>query len=88
MAVPFVSVDLFALATLATRADEAEGPPPTKFYELRDNLRTDIEPFLQDQLFGQQDKLAGYRLTAIKKATQPQTEPDDESNAAPPADPS
>ena len=31
-------MDLFALATLATRADEAEGPPPTKFYELRDNL--------------------------------------------------
>jgi hypothetical protein len=26
------------LATLATRADEAMGPPPTKFYELRDNL--------------------------------------------------
>jgi hypothetical protein len=35
---PFVSVDLFALATLATRADKAMGPPPTKFYALRDNL--------------------------------------------------
>jgi hypothetical protein len=31
-------VDLFALATLAARADEAGGPSPTKFHELRDNL--------------------------------------------------
>jgi GrpB-like predicted nucleotidyltransferase (UPF0157 family) len=43
MAVPFVSVDLFALATLATRADEAEGPPPTNFYALRDNLKPIID---------------------------------------------
>jgi hypothetical protein len=38
MAVPLVSMDLFALATVATRPDEAGEPPPTKFYELRDNL--------------------------------------------------
>jgi hypothetical protein len=38
MAVPLVSVDLFALATLPAGADEAGGPPPTKFYEDRDNL--------------------------------------------------
>jgi hypothetical protein len=31
-------VDDFALATVPTEPDEAEGPPPTKFYELRDNL--------------------------------------------------
>ena len=31
-------MDDFALATLAARADEAGGPPPTKFYEPRDNL--------------------------------------------------
>jgi hypothetical protein len=31
----------FALATVPTRPDEAGGPPPTKFYELRDNLRED-----------------------------------------------
>lgn len=35
---PSSSMVLFALATLAARADEAGGPPPTKFYELRDNL--------------------------------------------------
>jgi hypothetical protein len=38
MADPLVSMDLFALATLPKAADEAGGPPPTKFYELRDNL--------------------------------------------------
>jgi len=38
MAVLSSSVDLFALATLPAAADEAEGPPPTNFYELRDNL--------------------------------------------------
>jgi hypothetical protein len=38
MAVLLSSMDDFALATLAARADEAGGPPPTKFYELRDNL--------------------------------------------------
>jgi hypothetical protein len=32
-------MDLFALATVTTRPDEAGGPPPTKIYELRDNLR-------------------------------------------------
>jgi hypothetical protein len=32
-------MDLFALATLPTAADEAGGPPSIKFYELRDNLR-------------------------------------------------
>jgi len=37
MADPPVSIDDFALATVATRPDEAEGPPP-KYYELRDNL--------------------------------------------------
>jgi hypothetical protein len=26
------------LATVPTGPDEAEGPPPTNFYELRDNL--------------------------------------------------
>jgi hypothetical protein len=31
-------MDLFALATVTTRPDEAGEPPPTKFYELRDNL--------------------------------------------------
>jgi transposase InsO family protein len=31
-------VDDFALATVPTGPDEAEGPPPTNFYELRDNL--------------------------------------------------
>jgi hypothetical protein len=36
-------MDDFALATLAARADEAGGPPPTKFYELRDNLRPRAE---------------------------------------------
>src|SRR5215211_6235949 len=35
---PPVLVDLFALATVPTGPDEAGGPPPTKFYELRDNL--------------------------------------------------
>ncbi len=35
----------FALATLPTGTDEAEGPPPTKFYELRDNLtKTSCSP--------------------------------------------
>jgi hypothetical protein len=38
MAVPPVSWTDFALTTLPTRADEAGGPPPTKFYALRDNL--------------------------------------------------
>jgi hypothetical protein len=33
-------MDLFALATLPAAADEAGGPPPIKFYELRDNLQT------------------------------------------------
>jgi hypothetical protein len=40
-------MDLFALATLPTAADEAGGPPSIKFYELRDNLdqraRTSVE---------------------------------------------
>ena len=31
-------MDLFALATLPTAADEAGGPPSIKFYALRDNL--------------------------------------------------
>jgi len=31
-------MDLFALATVTTRPDEAGGPPPTKIYKLRDNL--------------------------------------------------
>jgi len=31
-------VDLFALATVAQRPDEAIGPPPTNIYTLRDNL--------------------------------------------------
>ncbi len=31
-------MDLFALATVPSGPDEAGGPPPTKFYELRDNL--------------------------------------------------
>lgn len=31
-------MDLFALATLPTRADEAEGTATTNFYALRDNL--------------------------------------------------
>ena len=31
-------MDDFALATVPTGPDEAEGPPPTNFYELRDNL--------------------------------------------------
>jgi hypothetical protein len=39
MAVPFVSMDLFALATLPTRADEAKGTATYNFYALRDNLR-------------------------------------------------
>lgn len=30
--------------------------------------RTDIEPFLQDQLFGQEEKLATYTLAAVKKS--------------------
>jgi len=38
MAVPSSLGSTSQLATLATRADEATGPPPTKFYELRDNL--------------------------------------------------
>jgi hypothetical protein len=40
-------MDLFALATLPTAADEAGGPPPTKFYGLRDNLvdETDLGRF-------------------------------------------
>jgi len=38
MAVPPVSMDLFALATLPAAADEAGGPPSIKFYEPRDNL--------------------------------------------------
>jgi len=38
MAVLLSRMDLFALATLPAAADEAGGPPPTKFYELRDNL--------------------------------------------------
>ncbi|UGS36542.1 hypothetical protein DSM104329_02948 [Capillimicrobium parvum] len=38
MAVPSSRWTDFALATLATPADEATGPPPTKFYALRDNL--------------------------------------------------
>jgi hypothetical protein len=37
MAVPPVSIDDFALATVASRPDEAGGPH-LKFYELRDNL--------------------------------------------------
>ena len=41
---PFVSVDLFAPATVAQRPDEAMGPPPTKFHELRDNLLQPTEP--------------------------------------------
>jgi len=36
-------MDLFALATLPTAADEAGGPPSIKFYELRDNLRASRE---------------------------------------------
>jgi DNA-binding transcriptional MerR regulator len=39
MAVPLVSMDLFALATVPTGPDEAREPPPTNFYTLRDNLR-------------------------------------------------
>ena len=39
---PPVSMDLFALATLPTAADEAGGPPSIKFYELRDNLGTEF----------------------------------------------
>ena len=39
-----VSMDLFALATLPAGADKAGGPPPTKFYELRDNLTVSAEP--------------------------------------------
>jgi hypothetical protein len=42
MAVLPSSVDLFALATVAQRPDEAGGPPPTNFYELRDNLLTSV----------------------------------------------
>jgi hypothetical protein len=39
MAVRFVSMDLFALATLPTRADEAKGTATTNFYALPHNLR-------------------------------------------------
>ena len=39
-------MDLFALATLPAAADEAGEPPPTKFYELRDNLRRSVGPLL------------------------------------------
>jgi hypothetical protein len=42
MAVPSSLGSTSQLATLATRADEARGPPPTKFYELRDNLDTAV----------------------------------------------
>src|SRR3954449_4119258 len=35
---PPVSMDLFALATLPTAADEPGEPPSINFYELRDNL--------------------------------------------------
>jgi hypothetical protein len=38
MAVPLVSMDLFALATVPAGPDEAGEPPPTNFYTLRDNL--------------------------------------------------
>jgi len=38
MAVPFVSIDLFALATVPTGPDEAKGTATTNFYELQDNL--------------------------------------------------
>jgi hypothetical protein len=31
-----------APVTLATRADEAGGPPPSKFYERRDNLQDNL----------------------------------------------
>ena len=41
---PPVSMDLFALATLPTAADEAGGPPSIKFYELRDNLEARASP--------------------------------------------
>jgi hypothetical protein len=39
MAVLLVSMDLFALATVPAGPDEAGGPPPTKFYRRRDNVR-------------------------------------------------
>jgi hypothetical protein len=38
MAVPLVSMDLFALATVPTGPDEAEGTATTNFYALRDKL--------------------------------------------------
>jgi len=38
MAVPLVSIDWFALATVPAGPDEAGEPPPTNFYTLRDNL--------------------------------------------------
>jgi hypothetical protein len=43
-------VDLFALATVAQRPDEAMGPPPTKFHELRDNLKTELTPLVYGAL--------------------------------------
>jgi hypothetical protein len=48
MAVPSSLGSTSQLATLATRADEAEGPPPTNFYALRDNLHLDQGDDLTD----------------------------------------
>jgi len=37
--------------------------------------RTDIEPFLQDQLFGQEQKLSSYTLAAVRKSVAASKQP-------------
>src|SRR5215211_4463471 len=57
---PPVLVDLFALATVPTGPDEAGGPPPTKFYELRDNLRQKPEAVAQRGIMEAVSDPAGF----------------------------
>ncbi len=62
------------LATLATRADKATGPPPTNFYELRDNLALDALPVMKPSPVSQREtSMLGYLqvmsfLTAVHLA--------------------
>ena len=48
--------------TLPTATDEAEGPPSTKFYELRDNLAGSVYSIekVRDELIGGGDELADW----------------------------
>jgi hypothetical protein len=71
-------VDLFALATVAQRPDEAMGPPPTKFHELRDNLPQEVRALWLKSMGNSYQEICeatGWSYTKQNRCPEPASDP-------------